>query len=138
MTTLENSGVVASNELVVEAVSPDLTTIKGNVYCKDKVVIEVDKEIRTVRREKKSRRKLVATTHFRYHAHRMGLKGGNILRCESGHAEHRLTPHRHDYPDLCGQDVVTDFADPERIPTLKEFIEMVDEWRADHPLHDDP
>lgn len=145
MTTFEESGVVVLNGLSVAIVSPDVTRIAGNVHLRDNVVIEVDKTVETVRRSarrkanRNAKRKVVKTTNFRYHAHRQGLSDGNILRCESGHDDHNCRPHRHDYPVL-GVDeyVMSEYGDDEQIPTLAEFIEEVEEWRAGNPIENDP
>lgn len=107
-------------------VLPTGVLVTGEILCTDDVQVEVLKELAFVTRE--GERSLVKTRAFRYQAWKK--YHGNILRCESADG-HREYAHLHRYPFLgSDENETTDYPEPDDIPTLSEFLDMLERQHA--------
>ncbi len=131
MRLLEDEGLVINNYLVINEVRNRHTNtlvqvqIEGAIYCKDDVVIFVDKWLAV--RKDRSGRDEVKGDSYSYHA----LIRGNdqyLIRYDCAHGP----LHKHDYEPSNGRESIVDI-DLVDFPTLSDFIRDAIDLRSKWP-----
>ena len=115
-----DSGFVTHNTLVTTIGATEVR-IEGTLECAGDIRLDVEKTLAVL--EGEGLNALVQTVFYRYNA---SLPIGNILRCDSPHADHNQFHHVHRF-DVFEGDVFGTISEGEW-PTLGEAIQELQDW----------